>query len=147
MPQGHGFTESTKISTMFPVIRLHGARGVEDSGWNKLWLYNHIPGLPPRVLLAWLSCSENTAFKRSGRLFCWKTILATLSLQVTWKRERHCMKGRWVIHTGMAFFWDVCQHSSMATGHCLMTISHEDCWLPSHRPSDPAFVCIQIELF
>lgn len=94
-------------------------------------IYNHIAGLPLRALLASLSCPENAASNViSARLFCWKTSPTTLSLQVTWKQEkRHCMKGRWVTHPGMAFAWDACQHSSTAaTGHCLMTISHE-VWL------------------
>lgn len=57
-------------------------------------IYNHMPGLPPRVLLASLSCSENTAFKRSARLFCWKTTPTTLSLQVTWKQRKALYEGQ-----------------------------------------------------
>lgn len=48
-----------------------------------------------------------------------------LAFKLPGSRERRCMKSRWVTHPGMAFAWDVSQHSSTATGHCLMTISHE----------------------
>lgn len=88
-------------------------------------VYNHIPGLPRRALLASLSCAENTAFKRLARLLCRKSSSTTLSLQVTWKQRKALYEGQMGHHPGMAFARDVSQHSSTATGHCLVTISHE----------------------
>lgn len=142
--RGHWFPKSAKISMVLPIVRMCAVRGV--GGWegNNV-IYNHLPGLPPRALLASLSCSENTAFKWSARLFCWKTTSTTLSLQVTWEQRKALYEGQ-VDHPPR---YGLCMGCEPALINSDWTLPDDDKsrrpgWLASHRPPDPAFVHIGI---